>query len=141
MEPSKEPLNSPATAVAPQLPAALGVFPAAIAPVRCDQTDAVLFAQLPIERIAIVGRVADHSFWLGLRETLLDGGFGESCLMRRSAGDPVGDRKTTAVCDRHDFAAFAAASWADSSASFLAELKLASMKVSGRSILPRSRKS
>jgi hypothetical protein len=38
--------------------------------------------------------------------------------MRRSAGDATGDRKTMAVCDRHDFAAFAAASWADSSAPF-----------------------
>ena len=46
-----------------------------------------------------------------------------------------------AVCDRHDFTAFSSASRADSSAPFFAELKLASMKVSDRSILPRSRKS
>jgi hypothetical protein len=38
--------------------------------------------------------------------------------MRRSAGDAAGDRKTMAVCDRHDFTAFSAASRADSSAPF-----------------------
>jgi hypothetical protein len=41
-----------------------------------------------------------------------------------------------AVCDRHDFTAFSAASRADSSAPFFAELKLASMKVSD-SVLSR----
>jgi hypothetical protein len=71
-----------------------------------------------VEQIAVVGPVADHSFWLGSRETLRDGSFDEFCFMRRSAGHVAGDRKTMAVCDRHDFAAFAAASWADSSAPF-----------------------
>jgi hypothetical protein len=52
-----------------------------------------------------------------------------------------GERKTMAVADRHDFAAFAAASGADSRAPFFAELKLASMKDSLRSSFPRSRKS
>ena len=46
-----------------------------------------------------------------------------------------------AVCDRHDFTAFSSASRADSSAPFFAELKLASMKVSDRSSLPRARRS
>ena len=141
MQPSKQPFDFPTVAVASQLPAVLSVFPAAIALVRSDQTDAVFFSQPLVERIAVVGRVADHSFWFGSREALLDGGFHESCFMRRSAGDATGDRKTMAVCDRHDFAAFAAASRADSSAPFFAELKLASMKVSDRSIRPRSRKS
>src|SRR3990167_7194299 len=45
------------------------------------------------------------------------------------------------VDDRHDFTAFSSASRADSRAPFFALLKLASMKVSDRSILPRSRKS
>jgi hypothetical protein len=62
VERSNEPLNSPKTAVAPQPPTLLDVFPATIALVRCDPADAVFFAQLPIKRIAIVGRVADHSF-------------------------------------------------------------------------------
>ena len=43
-----------------------------------------------------------------------------------------------AVCDRHDFTAFSSASRTDSSAPFFGELKLASMKVSDRSSLPRA---
>ena len=106
-----------------------------------DEPDAVLLPEALIERIAVVGAVADHSFWFGARETLLDRGFDEFAFMRRSAGDAAGDRKTMAVCDRHDFTAFSSASRADSSAPFFAELKLASMKVSDRSSLPRARRS
>jgi hypothetical protein len=141
VKPSEEAFDFPAAAVAAQFTTVLGVLSAAIVFVGRDQEDTVLFSQALVERIAVVGAVADHSFGFGLRETLLDGGFDEFRFMRRSAGDAAGDRKTMAVCDRHDFAAFAAASWTDSRAPFFAELKLASMKVSDRSILPRSRKS
>jgi transposase len=65
----------------------------------------------------------------------------QAILERRGAGDAAGDRKTMAVCDRHDFTSFSAASRADSRAPFFAELKLASMKVSDRSSLPRTRRS
>src|SRR5437870_2029286 len=56
MQPSKQPFDFPTVAVAPQLPAVLSVFPAAIALVRSDQTDAVFFSQPLVERIAVVGR-------------------------------------------------------------------------------------
>ena len=103
--------------------------------------NAVLFFQTLVQRIAVVSSIADHGSRLGLCEAPRDGGFDELGFMRRSAGDAAGDRKTMAVCDRHDFTAFSAASRADSSAPFFAELKLASMKVSDRSSLPRARKS
>jgi hypothetical protein len=141
VKPSEEALDFPAAAVTTQFAAVLGAFPAAIVLVGCDEPDAVFLQQALVQRIAVVGAVADHSFWLCSCETLSDGRFDEFGFMRRNAGDATGDRKTMAVCDRHDFAAFAAASWADSSAPFFAELKLASMKVSDKSILPRSRKS
>jgi hypothetical protein len=141
VEPSEEALDFPAAAVTTEFAAVLSAFPAAIVLVGRDEPDAVFLQQALVERITVVGAVADHSFGFGSRETLRDGGFDEFRFMRRSAGDAAGDRKTMTVCDRHDFAAFAAASWADSSAPFFAELKLASMKVSDKSILPRSRKS
>ena len=141
VEPSKQPLHLPATTVAAQFSTVLGILPAAIALVGRDQANAMVLSQALIERVAVVGRVADHSSRLGPGEALLDGRFDEFGFMRRSAGDAAGDRKTMAVCDRHDFTAFSAASRADSSAPFLAELKLASMKVSDKSSLPRSRKS
>ena len=141
VKPSEEAFDFPAAAVTAQFTTVLGVLSAAIGLVGRDQQDTVLFSQALVERIAVVGAVSDHSFGFGLRETVFDGGFDEFCFMRRSAGDATGDRKTMAVCDRHDFTAFSSASRADSSAPFFAELKLASMKVSDRSILPRSRKS
>src|SRR5437867_2157156 len=94
MQPSKQPFDFPTVAVASQLPAVLSVFPAAIALVRSDQTDAVFFSQPLVERIAVVGRVADHSFWFGSREALLDGGFhesfscGEALAMLQATGRP-----------------------------------------------------
>jgi hypothetical protein len=141
VEPSEQPLDFPAVAVTAQFAAVLGAFPAAIVLVGRDQSDAVSLPEALVERIAVVGAVADHALWFGSRETLLDGGFDEFRFMRRSAGDAAGDRKTMAVCDRHDFTAFSSASRADSSAPFFAELKLASMKVSDRSSLPRARRS
>jgi hypothetical protein len=141
VEPGEEALDFPSAAVATQFAAVLSALPAAIVLVRRNQPDTMFLPKALIERIAVVGAVADHSFRFGLCEALLDGGLDEFRFMRRSAGDAAGDRKTMAVCDRHDFTAFSAASRADSSAPFFAELKLASMKVSERSSLPRARKS
>ena len=141
VEPSEEALDFPAAAVTAQFAAILCALSLAIVLMRRDEPDAVFVPETLVERIAIVGAVTDHSFWFGSRETLLDGGFDEFRFMRRSAGDAAGDRKAMAVCDRHDFTAFSAASRADSSAPFFAELKLASMKVSDRSSLPRARRS
>ncbi len=131
VEPGKEALDFPVPAVTAQFAAVLGTLAAAVVLVGRDEPDAVFLPEALIERIAVVGAVADHSFWFGAREALGD----------RSAGDAAGDRKTMAVCDRHDFTAFSSASRADSSAPFFAELKLASMKVSDRSSLPRARRS
>ena len=141
VEPGKEALDFPAPTVATQFAAVLSAFATAIVLVGRDEPDAVFLPEALIERIAVIGAVADQSFWFGSRETLRDGGFDEFAFMRRSAGDAAGDRKTMAVCDRHDFTAFSSASRADSSAPFFAELKLASMKVSDRSSLPRARRS
>ena len=141
VQPGEQTLDFPAAAVAAQFATILRCFPRAGGFVRCNQMNAVLFFQTLVQRIAVVSAVADHSFWGGLREALFDGGLDELRFMRRSAGDAAGDRKTMAVCDRHDFTAFSAASRADSSAPFFAELKLASMKVSDRSSFPRVRRS
>src|SRR5262250_2637480 len=141
VEPSEEPLDPPATAVTAQFATILSALAAANVLVGRDEANVVFSPQALVERIAVVGTVTDHAFRFGSREALLDGGLDELRFMRRSAGDAAGERKTMAVCDRHDFTAFSAASRADSSAPFFAELKLASMKVSDRSSLPRARRS
>src|SRR5258708_34752342 len=100
----------------------------------------MLFPKRLVEGIAVISAIVNHSSGFSAREALLDGGFDELRFMRRSAGDAAGDRKTMAVCDRHDFTAFSAARWADSSAPFFAELQLAWMKLPDRSGCPRARR-
>jgi hypothetical protein len=73
-------------------------------------------------------RVANHTLRRFGKESLVKRGFDELCFMRRSAGHVHGERKTMAVCDGHDFAAFAAFCRAHTRAPFFAPLKLASMK-------------
>jgi len=141
VEPGEESLDSPAAAVTTQFATILRVLAATNALMGRDESNAMSLPQASVERIAVIGTITDHSFWFGSREALLDGGLDKLRFMRRSAGDAAGDRKTMAVCDRHDFTAFSAASRADSRAPFFAELKLASMKVSERSSLPRTRRS
>src|SRR5579863_6190880 len=141
MKPSEQTLDLPATPVTAEHAAVLRRFPAARGIVRRNQLHAEAFANLGIQRIAVVSAVADQALGSFGEETTLDGGCDEFCFMRRSAGHVYGERKTMAVADRHDFAAFAAASRADSRAPFFAELKVASMNDSLRSSFPRSRKS
>ncbi len=141
MKPGEQTLDFPAAAVAAEHAAILRGFPAACAVVRSNQLHPEAFANLHIQWIAVVSAVADQALGSFRKETSLERGFDEFCFMRRSAGHVHGERKTMAVADRHDFAAFAAASRADSRAPFFAELKVASMKDSLTSNFPRSRKS
>ena len=141
VEPGEEPLDSPAAAVTAQFAAILSVLAAAGVLVGRDESNAVFLPQALVERIAVVGFIADQSLRCFAQEAALERGFDERGFIRRSADHVHGDRKTMAVCDRHDFTAFSAASRADSRAPFFAELKLASMNDSLRSSLPRSRKS
>ena len=141
VQPGKESLDLPAAAIAAQGAAILGRRVHAAHVVGRNQFDAVVVAQLPIQSFAIVGPVPDHFRGDFREESLLECGFDEFRFMRRSAGDADGDRKTMAVDDRHDLGAFSPASRADSRAPLGALEKLASMKVSDRSILPRSRRS
>jgi hypothetical protein len=141
MEPSEQTLDFPTTPVTAQHAAVLGGFPAARGIMRRDQLHTEALANPCVQGIAVVSAVADQSGGSFGNEPLLERAFDKLGFMRRSAGHVYGERKTMAVADRHDFAAFAAASRADSRAPFFAELKLASMNDSLRSSFPRSRKS
>jgi len=141
MEPSEQALNFPATTIAAQHAAVLGDGSAAVPAMRGDQFHMEMFAYPLIQPIAVVGFIADQPLRCLAEESPLQRGFDERGFMRRSTDHVHGDRKTMAVCDCHDFAAFAAFCRADTRAPFFAELKLASMKASLRSSFPRSRRS
>src|SRR5271154_3291565 len=141
MKPGEQALDFPTAAVATQRATVLGDRLAAVPAVRRDELHAQGVPQSLVQRIAVIGFVADQSrgrFW---EKSLLEGGFDEDRFIWSSAGHVHGDRKTMAVCNCHDFAAFTAFCRADTRAPFFAELKLASMNASLRSSLPRSRKS
>jgi hypothetical protein len=57
--------------------------------------------------------------------------------VRRSTGNPCGDRKTMAVCDCHDLGPLPALGLADGGAPFLAPAKVPSMNASLMSMPPR----
>ena len=141
VEPGEEAFDFPPAAKPAKRAAILRRRSRATHAMRRDEFDAVAFAQELVERIAIVGAVANQLRRERGREALGEGGFDEGGFIRRSAGQVDGDRKTMAVADRHDFAALTASSRAHGGAPFFAELKLASMNVSLRSSLPRSRRS
>jgi hypothetical protein len=141
MEPSKQALDFPAATVAAQGAPVLGDGSAPVPAMRRDQFHMEMFTYPLIQRIAVVGFVADQSLRCFAEESALERGFDERGFIRRSTDHVHGDRKTMAVCDCHDFAAFAAFCRADTRAPFFAELKLASMKASLRSSFPRSRRS
>ena len=64
MQLGEQSFDFPAAAVTPQLLAILG-FVSAVAAIRCDHLDAVLAPQLPVQRLAVIGRIADHAPGLG----------------------------------------------------------------------------
>jgi hypothetical protein len=141
MKPGEQAFDFPATPVAAQNTAVLRRRRDAHEFVGRDELHAISFVDALVQWIAVVSAVADHSFGSLGKESLVERGFDELSFMRRSAGHVHGERKTMAVCDGHDFAAFAAFCRADTRAPFFAPLKLASMKDSLRSSFPRSRKS
>jgi hypothetical protein len=141
MKPSEQALDFPAAAITTQTATVLSRVSHANKFMGRDELHTVAFLDTLVQRVAVVSAVADHPLGSFPEETLLKRGFDEFCFMRRSAGHVHGERKTMAVCNCHDFAAFAALCRADTRAPFFAPLKLASMKDSLRSSFPRSRKS
>ncbi len=115
----------------------MGARPRAVAFVRTDEFDPPLFAKPRVQRIAVVGAVADQKVGGMLEETVVDRLLRERDFMWRSTCNPGGDRKTKAVCNGHDLGPFPALRFSDGRAPFLAPAKVPSMKASLMSIPPR----
>src|SRR4029077_5035369 len=110
MKPCEQALNFPAPPVTTHYATVLLRCIAASGTVRSDQLHTEALANLHIQWVTVVSAVADQSLGSFGEKALLGRGSDELCFMRRSAGHVHGERKTMAVADRHDFAAFAAAS-------------------------------
>jgi len=136
LHPGEEPFDFPTAAVAAQRAAILRLL-LAVGSVGRDHFNAVL-THLLIQRIRVVGLVADQSLRQLVEEASGQNSLHKLAFGRRSAFDRYGEGKTVARGDSDDFGAFAALGRADREAPFLALAKVASTNASSRRNLPRS---
>jgi hypothetical protein len=140
VKPCKEAFDFPSASVTPHGATVLGHAYSA-SPVGSDEFDAALFFEALVERVAVVGRVANQAIGRVVEHALVDGGFDEGYLVGRSTCNVNGDRKTMSVCDCHDLGALAALGFPHARPPFLAPVKEPSINASRTSIPPRSAKS
>jgi hypothetical protein len=119
MQPGKESFHSPTPAVTPQRTAILRGFPALPA-MRCDHLDTVAVGQVLVQAVAVVGFVADQPRREGVEEAVPENAVDELALMRRSAFDTNGERKTVIISQSDDFRPFAALGGPEREAPFFA---------------------
>lgn len=139
MKPGKQSLNLPPAFVSAQWPAILSL-PLPIGSIRCDEVYSKV-SHFFIERVAVIGTVADQFLRPILRERGVQRLSHQCHFVGRSASHVNGDRKTISVCDCHDFAPFPAFRRANTIAPFFADENEPSINPSPRSIFPRSSKS
>ena len=140
LQPRKQPFNFPAPLVAPQFSSVLRFRLLPIALVRRNHLNRER-RQFLIQRIRVIGFVADQAFGLLIGEALNESFADKGDFMRRSRCRVDGDRKTSAVCHCHELRTFAPLGFSDFSAPFLATTKVPSMKHSDKSNSPRVRRS
>ena len=136
VHPREEPLHSPSFAVAAQFTGVLTFT--AVAPVGRDHLDAELVLERAIERVRVVGFIADEPGGKFVEEASSQNVLHKLALGRRCAVDRYGERKTVISGDSDDLRALATAGWADRKAPFLALAKVASTNASSRFSFPRS---
>lgn len=137
VHPGEQPFHFPSPAVAPQLTSILTLFSATTAVGR-DHFYVVLGGELLVERVRVIGLVADEPSGELIEETAGKNVFHKLALGRRSAFDRYGERKTVISGDSDDLRALPAAGGADCEAPFLALAKVASTNASSRFSLPCS---
>ena len=136
VHPGEESLHLPPSSVAAQLASVLGF--ASAPPVGRDQLDSILLGQFRVERIRVVGFVADQPGGELVEETAGQNLLHKLALGWRSALDRYGERKTVTSGDSDDLGALTATGGADGEAPFLALAKVASTNASSSFSCPRS---
>jgi len=141
LQPCEQPLDFPPAFVTPEFSPVLTVRSCAIATVRCDQLDSVLLGKKIVQRVAVIPLIGNQSFRLFGHEAVLECSLDQLLLMRRSARNPEGDRKTMAVGNCHELGPFTDERSTNAIAPFFAPMKEASINVSSRPSCPRASKS
>ncbi len=140
LQPCEQALDFPPAFVTPEFSSVLAVRSCAITTVRCDQLDSVL-GKLIVQSITVIPLVGNQPFRFLGHEAVLECNRNELLLMRRSACNPKGDRKTMAVCNCHELAPFADERSTNAIAPFFAPMKEASINPSSKPSFPRANKS
>lgn len=140
LQPSIQSFDFPSVFVSPKLASVLcGGFDA-VSTMWSDQFD-TFHSQFLVQWIAVIGSVSDQALRLCHDKSRCESCFHKGDFIRRSTFNVNGDRKTRAVCQRHDLRTFAALGLSHGPAPFFATTKKPSMKHSDKSSLPRSFKS
>lgn len=140
LQPSEQPLDSPASRVSTQGPTVLGSGPDPVCAMGGDQFDPLLL-KLNVWFVTVVSLVPDQSFTGIGNKPAFNSIRDKGDFMWRSRCNVYGDRKTIAVCHSHDLRTFAPLGLSHCEAPFCATTKVPSMKHSDRSSLHRLRKS
>src|ERR1041384_4092823 len=140
MQPSKQSLHFPATAITTQRTTILRRWLATLGSMWSNHLDPGT-GQFCIERIRVISLIADQAIrqfvGKGFKQSFSDKGD----FMRRSRLRVDGERKTSAVCHRHELRTFAPLGLSHSRSPFFATMNVPSMKHSLRSNSPRSLRS
>lgn len=137
LKPREQPLNLPSSLIAPQRSAILRRCFLAVRLVRRNHLNALL-SEFGIERIRVVSLISNQSLRLFNGKNLSESFSDKGDFMRVSRRRVDGDRKTIAVCHRHEFRTFAPLGLSHSESPFLATTNVPSIKHSDKSRSPRS---
>src|SRR6516162_1570511 len=142
VEPGKQALDFPSPFEATQSSVVLGLSlrPASLT-MRCDHLRTETVEHLLVERIAVVGFVADKFFGHVCDEARFERSAHQLHFSRASTLCADGERKTMAVCNRHELTALAPLGLANAEPPFFAGTNVPSTKHSRRSRPPRSLRS
>jgi len=140
LQPREQPLYLPSAFISPEHSSILRRGFYSIRLVRRYHLDALL-AKFLVQRVRVIRPVADQSLRLLVGKNFSESFSDKSDFMRRSRRRVYGERKTIAVCHRHELRTFAPLGLSHSEAPFLATTNVPSMKHSDRSRSPRSLRS
>jgi hypothetical protein len=141
LKPSEEALDIPSPLQPTQRTTILSDSLLSVGAMRSNQLDCMRFVEFFVEAVTVVSLVADEVFGASWSPGLLKSLLHQRHFVRRSAGHVDGERKTAAVCNCHDLAAFSPLGLPDLEPPFLAPAKEPSIKASAGLIAPRSSKS
>jgi hypothetical protein len=135
-KPGEKTFNLPSSLVTSQRTSILPVAFNPILPIRGYHLYP-LFLKLLVQTIAVISLVSYKVFRLISSKSGLKSSFNKGDFMRRSALLVYGDRKTSTVCNCHDFRTLSPFGLTNTESPFLAAMKVPSIKHSLRSSLPR----